>query len=207
MACILLRIWHASSSSYDMHPPPHMACILLLIWHASISSYGMHPPPHMTCTDRTLQSIQADMLNCRPFQYSLPFSGLWFSLGFSYLLNCRPSQYSLPYLSSKSSDPFFTLAVVTTAMCGTSRCLKGNLTHTDARTRRRRQRHGTRTHTRTHTHAKRHDPRIKLGVCKRGAHTKVIAPNQGDCANTSRDKRICPHNKLRQQQSELQICN
>jgi len=42
MACILLRIWHASSSSYGMHPPPHMACIHLLIWHASSSSYDMH---------------------------------------------------------------------------------------------------------------------------------------------------------------------
>jgi len=53
-------IWHVSSSSYDMYPPPHMTCILLLIWHhmtcillliwhVSSSSYDMYPPPHMTC--------------------------------------------------------------------------------------------------------------------------------------------------------------
>ena len=35
-----LLIWHVSSSSYGMYPPPHMACILLLIWHVSSSSYG-----------------------------------------------------------------------------------------------------------------------------------------------------------------------
>jgi hypothetical protein len=49
MTCILLLIWHVSSSSYDMYPPPHMTCILLLIWHVSSSSYDMSPPPHMTC--------------------------------------------------------------------------------------------------------------------------------------------------------------
>ena len=47
--CILLLIWHVSSSSYDMYPHYsypyygyycHMTCILLLlIWH-------MCPPPH-----------------------------------------------------------------------------------------------------------------------------------------------------------------
>ena len=45
-----------------------MACILLLIWHASTSSHDMH-----RCTER---SIKIDLLNCRPSQYSLPFSGL-----------------------------------------------------------------------------------------------------------------------------------
>jgi hypothetical protein len=49
VTCILLLIWHVSSSSYDMYPPPHMTCILLLIWHVSSSSYDMYPPPHMTC--------------------------------------------------------------------------------------------------------------------------------------------------------------
>jgi len=49
MTCILLLIWHVSSSSYDMYPPPHMTCILLLIWHVSSSSHDMYPSPHMTC--------------------------------------------------------------------------------------------------------------------------------------------------------------
>jgi hypothetical protein len=33
LTCIILLIWHVSSSSYDMYPPPHMTCILLFIWH------------------------------------------------------------------------------------------------------------------------------------------------------------------------------
>jgi len=67
-----LLIWHVSSSSYDMYPPPHVTCILLLIWHvlrmccrsflfirtqltAKAHSYTcillltyMYPPPLMT---------------------------------------------------------------------------------------------------------------------------------------------------------------
>jgi len=37
-AYVTCIIWHVSSSSYDMYPPPHMTCILL-IWHVTSSSW------------------------------------------------------------------------------------------------------------------------------------------------------------------------
>jgi hypothetical protein len=54
MTCILLLIWHVSSSSYDMDPPPHLylslkQTLLVCICHVSSSSCDMYPPPHMTC--------------------------------------------------------------------------------------------------------------------------------------------------------------
>jgi hypothetical protein len=42
--CILLLIWHASPSSYDMHPPPNIICS-----ERGDAEVDMHHPPHMTC--------------------------------------------------------------------------------------------------------------------------------------------------------------
>ena len=46
---VALRVAFHASGGLDMYNPPHMTCILLLIWHVSSSSYDMYPPFHMTC--------------------------------------------------------------------------------------------------------------------------------------------------------------
>jgi len=50
LTCILLLVWHVSSSSYAMYPPPHR---LKSVSAAEHLATGMYPPtrspPHMQC--------------------------------------------------------------------------------------------------------------------------------------------------------------